>query len=198
MAGRRAVVLVTAVLLAACATTALRDQWVDASYRGGPFRKLLVLGVSSHVSERRTFEDLMVARLVAAGVDAIPAYRLLPSAEKVPEAALDDAVRASGADGLLMSRVVGLDRRVSATTSLAPAHGLGWYGLYTRWYPVTEVREYEVASVETSLFAPDGKRVVWSGMTETYEPTSVARDGPAFARVIVGALQHRGLLPASK
>ena len=42
------------------------------------------------------------------------------------------------------------------------------------------------------------RRVVWSGMTETYEPTSVARDGPAFARVIVGALQQRGLLPAGR
>ena len=198
MPRRNLLVAIAALLAVACATTTLRDQWGDATWRGGPFRKLLVLGVSSNVSERRSFEDIMVARLASAGVEAIPAYRYLPSADKVPEVALDDAVRASGADGLLMSRVLAIDRRTMASTSFAPVHGLGWYGLYTHWYPVTEVRQYDVASVETSLFAADGKRVVWSGMTQTYAPTSVARDAPAFADVIVEALQQRGLLPAGK
>ena len=56
--------------------------------------------------------------------------------------------------------------------------GFGWYGLYTSWSPVTEVHQYDIATIETTLFAADGKRVLWSGMTETYEPTSVARDAP--------------------
>lgn len=81
---------------------------------------------------------------------------------------------------------------------MAPLAPFGWYGLYARWYPVTEVHQYDVALVETSLFAADSKRVVWSGMTETYEPTSVAKSAPGFADVIVKTLQQRGLLPAGK
>ena len=194
--------LVAAVLTltTACASTTLRDSWYDTSYTGGPLRKVLVLGVSNNVSERRIFEDVMSQRLAATGVEAIPAYRYLKDDGKAAEPALDAAVRASGADALLMSRVRGIDRRTSVTTAMAPmpAPGFGWYGLYSAWYPVTEVRQYDIATVETSLFTADGKRVVWSGMTETYEPTSVAKDAPGFAAVIVKALQQRGLVPAPK
>jgi hypothetical protein len=198
MNARPLLIAAALLLLAACASTTLRDSWYDTSYSGKPFRKILVLGVSNNVSERRIFEDVMVQRLAATGVEAIPAYRYLVDDGKAPEPALDAAVRASGADGLLMSRIRGIDRRTSVMTSMAPAPAFGWYGVYSAWYPVTEVRQYDIATVETSLFAADGKRVVWSGMTETYEPTSVAKDAPGFAAVIVKALQQRGLVPAPK
>ena len=200
MDARPLLIAAFALALAACASTTLRDSWYDMSYAGGPFRKILVLGVSSNVTERRIFEDVMAQRLAASGVEAIPAYRYLVDDGMAAEPALDAAVRASRADGLLMSRVRGIDRRTSVTTAMAPmhAHGFGWYGLYSAWYPVTDVRQYDIATVETSLFAADGKRVVWSGMTETYEPTSVAKDAPGFAAVIVKALQERGFLPVPK
>jgi hypothetical protein len=35
---------------------------------------------------------------------------------------------------------------------------------------------------------------VWTGVTETFKPRSVARDAPAFLNTIVRALQSRGLL----
>jgi len=200
----RPLLFAAAFVLTACASTTLRDSWYDTSYQGGTFRKILVLGVSGNISERRIFEDVMVQRLAAAGVEAIPAYRYLTDDGKAAEPALDGAVRASGADALLMSRVRGIDRRTSVTTMMAPAPGFGygpafgWYGMYSAWYPVTDVRQYDIAVVETSLFAADGKRVVWSGMTETYEPTSVAKDAPGFAAVIVKALQQRGLVPAPR
>jgi len=190
--------MAAAMLLTACASTTLRDSWYDTSYTGGPFRRILVLGVSDNASERRIFEDVMAQRLAASGVEAIPAYRYLTDDGKAPEPALDAAVRASGADGLLMSRVRGIDRRTSVTTSMAPMPVFGWYGVYSAWYPYTDVRQFDIATVETSLFAAAGKGVVWSGMTETYEPTSVAKDAPGLAAVIVKALQQRGLVPAPK
>ena len=198
MISRRAFIDVASLALAACASTTLRDTWNDQTYRGGPFRKLLVLGVSDNISERRTFEDVMAARLAATGIEAIPGYRHLPEGDKAAEPALDAAMRASGAEGLLMSRIRAIDRRTSVSTSMAPLPAFGWYGVYSRWYPTTEVRQYDIALVETSLFAADRKRVVWSGMTETYEPTSVAKDAPGFANVIVKALQLKGLVPAGK
>ena len=78
MISRRTFIAVASLALAACASTTLRDTWYDPAYRGGAFRKLLVLGVSDNISERRTFEDVMAARLVATGIEAIPGYRIFP------------------------------------------------------------------------------------------------------------------------
>lgn len=192
---KRLLLIAATLALAACASTTIRDAWVDPDHRGGPFRRLIVLGVSDNISERRIFEDLMVARLAAAGVDAVPAYRHLPAAA---EPALDNAVRASGADGLLMSRIRAVDRKTQFFRTFAPAPRFGWYGWYSGWYPVAQVHQYDVTLVETTLFAADGKRVVWTGTTETYEPRSVARDTPELADVIVKALRERALLPGGK
>jgi hypothetical protein len=70
--------------------------------------------------------------------------------------------------------------------------------MYTGWYPVTEVRQYDIATVETTLFDARTKSVVWAGVSETYEPRSVAKEAPGFADVIIKALRERGLLPAGK
>lgn len=196
MISRRRLACIAALALAGCASTTIRDAWTDPAWQGGPFRRLLVLGVSRDVPERRIFEDTMARRIVATGVEAVPAYGYLPEAAKADEPSLDRAVRESGADALLMSRIRSIDRRTSVSTVMVPASvGFGWYPWYSGWYPVTDVRQYDIAVVETSVFDTKTKRVVWTGVTETYEPTSVERDAPGFADVVVKALAGRGLLP---
>jgi len=202
MPTRRLFLACAALALAACASsTTLRDSWYDTSYGGGAFRKVFVLGVAREEAERRTFEDIAVARLQAAGVDAVPSYRFLPEGGRVAEGRLDEAVRASGADALWMSRVRSIDRRTDVYQSMAPGPtlwGPGWYGMYAGWYPVTEVRQYDVVSVETSVFDARTRSLVWAGVSETYEPRSVAKEAPGFADLIVRSLRERGLLPAGK
>ena len=48
--------VVAAATLAACASTSLRDSWSDPGFTGGPFRKVMVVGVSSTPVNRRVFE----------------------------------------------------------------------------------------------------------------------------------------------
>lgn len=196
---RRGFLVAVAVLVAGCASTTLRDAWYDNDYKGGPFKRVLVLGVSNNAAERRTFEDIIVARLTGLGVQAVPAYRYLPDGARASEAQLDEAVRASGADALMMSRVRAIDRRTSVQTAMVPGYGRwGYYGWYSGWYPMTEVNQYDVAMVETSVFSAGAKQLVWAGQTETFDPRSVARDAPGFADVIIKALQSHRLLPPPK
>lgn len=203
MLRRHVVAAAALVLVAGCASTTVRDSWRDPDYRGPAFRKVLVLGVSSDLADRRLFEDIMAQRVSAAGAEGLPAYRFLPEGGKVAEAELERAVKASGADALLMSRIRQVDRRTQVTTQMVPAGmgpgfgpwGPGWYGMYAGWYPVTDVRQYDIAVIETSLFDTAPRKLVWAGTTETYEPRSVQQDAPGFADVIVKALAGLGLLP---
>jgi hypothetical protein len=65
------------------------------------------------------------------------------------------------------------------------------------WYAPT-INQYNIATVETTLFSAPSRRVVWTGVTETFEPRSVARDAPAFSDAVITALQSRGLLLVAK
>jgi hypothetical protein len=175
----------------------LRDSWSDPNYGGGPFRKIMVVGVSATPANRRTFEDIFSARLKAIGVDAVRSYDVLPGSGMIPQPEFDIAVRQSGADGLLMVHVKAIDTKTQITSVPAPV-ATGYYGAYMGWTSVPQVTQYDLATVETNVFDVKSDRLVWTGITETFNPSSVAAETPGFADVIIKALTDRGLLPKAK
>ena len=73
--------VITSVLLVACATpaTSLDAQWVNPQYAGKkPVRGIMVIGATRDSTNRRLFEDRMVAALSATGIKAMQSYRTLP------------------------------------------------------------------------------------------------------------------------
>jgi hypothetical protein len=190
---------VVALLLVSCASTTLRTAWFDSDYTGGAFKRILVVGVTPTMTDRRAFDDLFAQALTAAGVQGVPGYQFVPDAPSASEAAFNEGVAKSGADGLLLVRLLGVDQRTQVTTIMVPAA----YGPYASlwgpmWYAVPNVQQYQTANVETTLFEVQTHRPVWSATTETLNPTSVAAETPGFAKLIIGQLSARGLLAAAK
>jgi hypothetical protein len=194
---RFALLFFVALLAAACASTSLRDSWTDPNFRGGPFRKLMVVGVSNTPVNRRVFEDSFAAKLKAVGVDAVRSYEVLPQSGTIPQQAFDAAARQSGADGLLMVHVKAVDTKTQVTSIPQPVM-MGYYGAYMGWTSVPQITQYDLATIETNLYDVASDRLVWSGITETFNPGSVATETPGFADVIIKALTDRGMLPKAK
>jgi hypothetical protein len=191
--------LVAILLLAACASTTLRSAWYDTSYSGGSFKRIMVVGVGGSLSDRRIFEDIFSQKLTAAGVDAVPGYRFLPETSRANEPGWNEGVGASGADAVLVVRVLRVDQKTRVTTTMLPGPMLSpyaWWG--PGWYAVPEVQQYETAIVESTLYDAKTKRPVWSATTETFNPTTVEKETPGFADLIIGQLAARGLVAARK
>jgi hypothetical protein len=195
---RAAPIAVAAVVLAGCATTTLQSTWSDPGFMGGPFRKVFVVGLSARdITARRVFEDVMVAKLVAAGVQAVPAWQYLKVEEQADEGSVAAAVEGSGADAVLMARLLGVDTRISVTPGGLPGPGFGWYGGYAGWYAAPMITQYEIAIVETTVYDARTRRLVWSATSETFNPASVQKDAPGLADAIIAGLRKGGLLPAA-
>lgn len=199
--GRAVLLLIAGLFLAGCASTSLQSAWYDTSYSGGPFRKILVVGVGATLADRRVFEDSFAQQLNAAGTQGVPGYQFLPDDARRNEPGWNQGVAASGCDGLLLVRVLGVDTKTQVSTTMVP--GPIYFGPYGRpWGPqmvaVPEVTQYDVANVETNLFDVKTKRVVWAGTTQTFNPTTVAKETPGFAKLIIGQLAARGLIAAPK
>jgi len=201
---RRATLLLGAALfVAGCASTTLRNAWFDPSYAGGPMRKILVVGVGANLTDRRVFEDIFAQKLTAAGTQGLPGYQFLADDARTSEPGWNAGVLASGADGLLVVRVLGVDTKTRVSTTMVPAYGGMYFGPYGGiWGPqmvaIPDVSQYEVANVETTLFDVRSRRVVWAGTTETFNPTTVTKETPGFAELIIGQLAARGLVAAPK
>ena len=186
-----AVVLGT-LFLAGCASTTLQSTWRDPTFTGGPFKRVFVVGLSARDgTARRVLEDVLVAKLKAGGVDAIPGCQFLSDAP-MEEAAFAAMVAKTGADAMLMVRLLGVETQTTVWPPMGPR--IGWYGAYSGWYAYPDVTQTQTAVIETTLFDTKTRRVVWSGTSETLNPTSVQKDAPAFADVILGALRKDGVL----
>jgi hypothetical protein len=196
MPARTATIVLAALLTIACASTTLRDFWLDPDFRGGPFRNILVVAVDPSATQKRTFEDIFSAAVARTGAQGIPGWRAIPE-QANSESVWNAAVEASGADGLMLVRLLYIDRRTNVTPVVVPSgpmFGYGW-GYYNAWATVPQVSQYDVAVVETRVFDVRSRKLVWSGITETFQPTSVAQETPGFAGVILSALARNGLVP---
>jgi hypothetical protein len=190
--------LLVVLLLAGCASTSITDTWRDPAYQGGQFKRVMVLGVFQQPTVRRTFEDIFSAKLRATGIEAIPSYQALPLDAPPAEGALGEAATRAGADGLLMVHLLRIDRQVRVTPAYAPAIYPGFHGYYSAWMAYPDVYTYDIVSAEVNLFEVNSKRLVWGGMTETFNPQSVSRESAGFADVVIAALAKDGLVRAPK
>ena len=196
-------------LLAACQTTSIQSAWYDTSYKGGPFRKVVVIASDGTTSDSRVFEDIFVQKLQATGINAVPGYTTVPADARRAEGPFADAVRATGADGVILVRLLRVDTRTQVSTVMMPGpamgpwggfYGPGFYGggLYAGgFYAVPDVTQYQVASVETNVYSVPTKTLVWAATTQTVDPGTVSKEAPNYANIIIGQLQQRGLVPGT-
>lgn len=202
---RNLVIAGAALLLAACQSTSIKSAWYDTNYKGGTLRKVVVVASDGTTADSRVFEDIMVQKLSAAGVQAIPGYSTVPPEARQGEGPFSAAIAATGADGVLMVRLLRVDTKTQVSTMMVPGAGFGPYGGFyggfyggPGFYPVTDVSQYDVATVETNLYDARTRRLIWAGTTETINPSNVANEAPGFADLLITQFRARGLVPPAK
>jgi hypothetical protein len=210
--------LAVTVVLAACQTTSINSAWFDPNFSGGPMKKIDVVALGTNLANRRVAEDVFAQKLRDAGVDGVAGWTVIPDEARAAQGPFTEAVTRTGAQGLLVVRLLGVDTRTQVTTTMVPTTGPmwggpgwgrswgggwggGWGGAGTfgpAMVPVQEVSQYDLAIVETTLYEVATGRPVWSANTQTFNPSSVQREAPGFADLIIGQLKARGLIATPK
>jgi hypothetical protein len=200
--------------LTGCQTTSLQSAWFDPNFTGGPMTRILVVTQGVNPTTRRATEDVFAQRLANAGVEAAAGWSVIPDAARDAPEPFTEAVRKSGAQGLLMVRLLGVDTRTQISTTMVPTTGPVWggpmwgpgwgggWGGVSVWgptmVPVTQVSQYSLAMVETTLYEVATGRAIWSGNTQTLNPSDFQRDAAGLADVIIGQLRARGVIARSR
>jgi hypothetical protein len=201
---RRLPALAAAAFLAACASTTIVDQWQSADFKGGPFKRILVVGITKEATVRRIFEDEFVGQLRARGTGAVASYTLIPDDGQVERPRLERAVKESGGDAVLITRVVKVEHRTQVVpgTPAFPGfgrdiygiYGTGWGGVWTGYASPPAVFQYDEVKVETKLFDARTETLVWAAQSDVFAPTDARKDSADFAARIIGALAARKLI----
>ena len=199
-------VAVAAFLLTACATTSMVDSWRDPNYSGKGFHNFLVVGITKDPGVRRVFEDIFTAELRSRGLQATASYSVTPQEEPVTRELLAQAVKKTGADAVITTRVVDIQQRATVTPGYVETYGPGSYShrypqrdLYS-YYGASQiiqpptVQSYEVATLETVLFQVVDSAMIWSGTSTTFETKQAVTVSKDLSRLIIQSLMKAGLI----
>ena len=205
-----------AVLLHGCATTSttLDAQWVNPQYAGKrSVRNVMVMSAVRDSTNRRIFEDRMVAALEAAGVKAMQSYKFLPEEGPVSEERLRSVVTQAGVTHALVTRIINVSTQVNVSPGMVmgPAWGPGW-GWGGGWGPgwggfagyqnsmwatsiPPQVTTTQNVHSDTRVFDAADAAVLWSAATTTSTGyTSVNQLIDQFVQLIVSAMAKDGVI----
>jgi hypothetical protein len=193
----------------ACQTgpsTNLVAAWQLPGYVPAGFKRVLVICVTRDGGRRRTFEDAFSYQLIGRGVTAISSYKLIPQDGQVPNDKLEAAIRTSGADGVLVTRFLGTNTQISYSPGyvygpVGPSYYGGFYGYYgSAWgydYVPPMQTSTTVVTLETDVFDAAKLEMVWSGTTQTTNPTTIGQEMTGFAKIVIDSMAQRGILAVS-
>jgi hypothetical protein len=194
-----AIPVLTALVLAACATAKpLVNQWSNPAYTAPSFKRIMVGWRGGESAIRRNFEDEFVARLKAAGVDALPSYRSIPE-DRFDETQLKQAAKAAGADAVIFARPIKSEQKAEYRPGYYPYPSFGVFGPHigATWhgfYGAPSIRQYEVYTSEATLLDVNKNEVVWTGTLRTTEPDNVDAAIKNYVETVIKALREKNIL----
>jgi len=186
------------ILISACAQAPSplnTTSWRDPDFKGPPFKKIFVVGLSSQsLTDQRGFENLMVSALQTAGVAAVPGWQFVSTDRTPDQATMRAAIAQSGADAALLVRLSGFQTEGTMEYSPGVVAQSG-PNMYVGWYePGIVSTTYQAATIYTTLFDVRTARPVWTFNPATYSPATLQQDAQRFANDVTGSLLSSGLL----
>ena len=199
------VLTLTAATLADGKSTKLVTSWKNPEYSGPAFHRILVLGMSAKPGVRADFEDALSKLVTGDGVEAVPGNTILlrPEGSKLDINYLKTQVKEFRIDAVIVSRLVKVNKSITYVPGQPympyPNYG-SFYGYYGAVYPVVYspdyLREDTTVRVETNVYAvTSGEgQLVWTGVSDTFNPSSADKVIDALSKLIVKELQKEAII----
>lgn len=188
-------VLLVVLGLGGCTSTSLRDVWSENDTSGARFERILVVGFTENERNRRIFEDEFVAQLSRIdGVTATASIQIMPPTQGLERSQIDAILRNGEYDSVLMTQLLSIAKE----QVVIPGKTTYFYDRYypgghaTLYYDPPRIEEIDVVRLETSIYRVEGMKMVWSALSESFEPGSVNILVDDLARLVINSLRQKG------
>jgi len=190
-------------LLIACSSSRVVQSWANPEFQRPS--KIMIFGVTTEEAIRRAYEDSLSQALTKEGLAAVPSYDVLHSEGEADKEHVMDVVKRAGADGVFITRLVRLAKRIDTVPSAGPMWGPpfgrfgGFYAPYWPgyYYDSYRVVEREFAFIESNLYKTDNSQLLMSIMTRTEDPYYSNDKVKEVVELIVKEFRKNGALPVA-
>lgn len=152
-------------------------------------------------SNRRVAEDKLVSLMRTKAVQSYSYLGELP--QNIDGTRLAEAMKADGYDAILIMRLAKQEKEVSYVPGSYPSSYYspwGYYGYARPYYgDPGYIRTDNYYYVETNLYDLTSNKLIWSGMTSTWEPSNVPGAVEDIANAVHREMIEKGfLVPAAQ
>ena len=181
-------------------TTQVMGTWKEPKYIWPPMGKMFVISLMKvEPGGRDAVEDAIVKQLAAAGVTAVASHTVMSNDSEKPGPTLEEAIQASGAEGVLMVEVkamgayepVGIGQTI---TSLSP-DTMASYN-YLKGQNANQPGDYKVAHIVSEVYLPSMGKQVWSAFTNSYDASDLSRNLPDYTLKLVNVMAKDRIIAA--
>lgn len=176
------IAIIISILLASCTSTRIVNSWRDPQTKlnSNQWNKILVVAMLKSETDSRKAEDEMVTYLHGKGVTS---YTYLDrNSTNINDEELRKKMRIDGFNAAITMRLIDVDKEkvyVPGQSYLYPPYYSSFGRYYHRnWVFYTSPGYYIVTKkfiIETILYSIDEDKIIWSGITETYNPSGVSK-----------------------
>ena len=190
------------LLLSSCGTsTKLTAHWAEKSYEKGQIKAILILGITKRPAVRGIFEDDMVEKLAYYGVEGTASSEIFPIDEKLDTTTFRLHFQNEGFDAVLTAQLVAEDKEShyepgSSYYGGGYGYNRGFYGYYGSAYDNMYSPGYTVTTttlkIETNLYDTKTEKLIWTGISETFNPAGESDAIRSLNREITKVLNEQG------
>jgi len=203
-----ALLLISAAFFSlSCATspsrsaTVMTDTWKDKAYQGKPQKIMLIMAAKSP-DTRNLFEDRFAGELQGRGNDAFQSYTIIPFEQLRDKEVVKSKIRSSGADTVLISRLVDTKTiesyrpgLITVVPFVLPDYYYGWWGYYNVVFAdYGYTGDVTVAYIETNLYDVKTEKLIWSGHSKTERTYGEQELITAFIQRMIKKLSSAGII----
>jgi hypothetical protein len=186
------VVLGLVVAMGGCASTQMTSTWTDPAARGASMSKIAVICLTQDAGLRRMAEDTAASQMK--GAQAIPSYQVLGDTDLRNRDQVKSKLMSQGFQGVLVMRLAGVSEQVTAVG--------GPYGTFDGYYDWAGSAVYApgylqtdtVVHVVSNLYSLDQNKLVWSGVSQTFDPSSAKSFINDVSKAVAKSLQQDRLI----
>ncbi len=193
---------ILAASLTACSSSKLVNMWKDPEHPQQPAMSTLVISVNRDATRRRMWEDAFVADLAEAGVKAVASYRDFPTALPDTQQVVNQ-VKRNGYESVLIVLGLGSETQQNYVpgyvTTMPVTYYSNWTGYYGAYYQNVYTPGYtttdSIVRQRIDVWSVDeGGVLVWTGTTETMNPSSGDQIRREVTGLVVPELKKRGVI----
>ncbi len=199
---RYLIVLLVSVMLTSCgSSTHITGSWIDPKVPSPKFDKVLVIALVQNESTRRIIED----HVASYSPKFMTSFNSLPTkASFENEEVIKSVVSKNNVDAVLTYKLVDKTTEESYVSgSYTPYYpyygGLGFYGgyypmMYNNFYTPGYYTQSTYYFVEVNVFNVESNKLVWSGITKSYEPHNIEKVIDDISQAAIERMKQDGLV----